>query len=56
MGIAKASQETVPLVVLAVLAGAFIAVGAMYFNIVSTQTGMGLGPSRVMRGVAFSLG
>jgi formate/nitrite transporter FocA (FNT family) len=56
VGIAKAQQETLPLLVLSVLAGAFIALGAMFFTIVSTQTGMGLGPSRFLGGLAFSLG
>ncbi len=56
VGIAKAKQETLPLLVLSVLAGAFIALGAMFFTIVSTQTGMGLGPSRFLGGLAFSLG
>ena len=41
---------------LAVLAGAFIAFGAMLYTLVMTNSGLGLGPGRLLGGVAFSLG
>lgn len=55
-GIAKAAMPAPKTVVLAVLAGAFIAFGAMFYTIVVTGSGMGFGPTRLMGGVAFSLG
>jgi formate/nitrite transporter len=56
IGVVKAKLATVPTLALGVLAGAFIAFGAMFFILVMTQAGMGLGPARLLGGVAFSLG
>ena len=56
VGIAKANLHSVPLFALSVLAGAFIALGAMFYTVVITDTGMGLGPTRLLGGIAFSLG
>jgi len=39
-----------------VLAGAFIAFGAMFYVVVVTNSGLGYGPERLLGGVAFSLG
>lgn len=55
-GVVKAMLPTIPTFVLAVLAGAFIAFGAMFFSLVVTDSGLGFGPQRVLGGVAFSLG
>lgn len=55
-GVAKARLAILPTFVLAVLAGAFIAFGAMYFTLVLTLHGLGFGPSRMLGGIAFSLG
>lgn len=55
-GAAKAELQLLPLFTLAVLAGAFIAFGAMLFTVTMTDHGMGLGPSRILGGVTFSLG
>ncbi len=55
-GVAKAKLEALPLLALAVLAGAFIALGAMFFLVSVTDTGLGFGPTRLLGGVAFSLG
>ena len=41
---------------LGILAGAFIAFGAMFFTLVMTDHNMGFGPARLLGGVAFSLG
>lgn len=42
--------------VLGILAGAFIAFGAMFYTLTITGSGAGLGPARVLGGVTFSLG
>jgi formate transporter len=46
----------VTLLVLAVLAGAFIALGALFFTIVVTDSGLGFGVTRLIGGMAFCLG
>jgi formate/nitrite transporter len=56
IGAAKANQSLLNLALLAVLAGAFIALGAAFFTTVTTSTGLGYGPTRLIGGVAFSLG
>ncbi len=56
VGLAKAGLEVVPTLTLAVLAGAFISFGAMFYLVAITGTGLGLGPSRILGGLAFSLG
>jgi formate/nitrite transporter len=55
-GVAKARLGLVPLTVLGLLAGAFIAFGALFFVIVTTGAGDAFGPTRLLGGVAFSLG
>jgi formate/nitrite transporter len=55
-GVAKANAPTVTTFVLGVLAGAFIALGAMLSQVVATGSGLGYGPTRWLAGMAFSLG
>lgn len=55
-GIFKGEQPTLVLLTLAVLAGAFIAFGAMFFTTTITGAEMGLGPKRLLGGIVFSLG
>lgn len=55
-GVAKATLPTVPLLTLSVLAGAFIALGGMFYLVVITESGMGFGPTRLLGGLVFSLG
>jgi len=55
-GLTKASMPVVPLITLGILAGAFIAFGAMFYTVAVTETGLGLGPTRLLGGLAFSLG
>jgi len=55
-GVAKAGLAALPTLVLAVLAGAFIAFGAMLYIVVVTNSGLGFGPERLVGGLAFSLG
>lgn len=55
-GVAKAELQLLPLVVLAMLAGFFIAVGAALYTLVVTDSPLGFGPTRLLGGMAFSLG
>jgi len=56
VGVRKAALPALDLWVLGLLAGAFIAFGAMLFTLVITETGLGFGPARWLGGIAFSLG
>ncbi|HEU0073716.1 MAG TPA: formate/nitrite family transporter [Dehalococcoidia bacterium] len=56
IGAAKAGLPLLNLAALAVLAGAFIGLGANFFTTVTTSTDLGYGPARLLGGVAFSLG
>ncbi|WP_282607404.1 formate/nitrite transporter family protein [Pelagibius sp. Alg239-R121] len=55
-GVAKAKLPTIPTLILAALAGAFIAFGAMFYTLVVTGSQLGFGPTRLLGGMAFSLG
>lgn len=55
-GVAKAALAPSRAFALAVLAGAFVGLGALFSTLAATDTGMGYGPTRVLAGVAFSLG
>jgi formate/nitrite transporter len=55
-GVAKANLDVATILALAVLAGAFIALGANFATIVLTDTGLGYGLSRLAGGLVFSLG
>jgi len=56
LGVAKAQTGTVSLLVLAVLAGAFISLGALFFTVVVTGSSFGFGITRLIGGLAFCLG
>jgi formate/nitrite transporter len=56
LGVAKARGSWINTLILSLLAGAFIALGAQFFTIVTTDTGLGYGLTRVIGGLAFSLG
>ncbi|HSK15403.1 MAG TPA: formate/nitrite transporter family protein [Gaiellaceae bacterium] len=57
IGVAKASLPAVQLVALAVLAGAFIALGAVFATTVTAGSGdLAFGVTRLLGGLAFSLG
>lgn len=56
LGVAKAQTDTVTLAVLAVLAGAFISLGALFFTVVVTGSGFGFGVTRLLGGLSFCLG
>jgi formate transporter len=55
-GVAKARGALVPTFSLGVLAGAFIALGAVLSTVVGTGSAAGLGPTRWLAGLAFSVG
>jgi formate/nitrite transporter len=56
VGMAKARLDFLSMLMLGILAGAFIALGAQLATIVGTDATFGYGPSRLLVGVAFSLG
>jgi formate/nitrite transporter len=55
-GTVKAAAPVVTTLVLGVVAGAFIALGAVLATVVSTGSTLGVGPTRLLAGAAFSLG
>lgn len=56
IGVVKATMPALPLLMLAILAGAFIAFGAMFFTLVVTGSNLGFGVTRLIGGLAFSTG
>jgi formate/nitrite transporter len=56
LGVTKANSDALSVLVLAVLAGAFISLGALFFTVVVTGAAAGYGINRFIGGVAFSLG
>ncbi len=56
IGINKANLPLLQIATLGILAGAFIAFGAMFYTMVVTDSTLGLGPTRLLGGIAFSLG
>lgn len=56
VGVRKISLGFMQTLVLGVLAGAFIAFGAMFYTVVVTGSELGFGPTRLIGGIAFSLG
>lgn len=56
IGVAKARLPLLSMIMLGMLAGAFIGLGALYFVIVASDPGLGFAVTRVLGGVCFSLG
>ncbi len=56
LGVAKAQTGSLKLLVLAILAGAFVSIGAIFFTAVITSSTAGFGLTRLLGGVSFSLG
>jgi formate/nitrite transporter len=56
VGVKKATMPLVETLALGLLAGAFIAFGAMFYTLVVTDNPLGFGPGRLLGGLAFSLG
>jgi formate transporter len=55
-GVAKAKAPAITTFVLALVAGAFIALGAVLSTTVASGSTLGFGPTRWLAGIAFSLG
>jgi formate/nitrite transporter len=53
---AKAKLPLLPLILLGLLAGAFIGLGAMMYTLVASDANLGFTASRLLGGLAFSLG
>lgn len=56
VGVAKARMATLPLLMLGVLAGAFIGLGSLFFVIVKSDAGLGFAAAQLVGGLVFSLG
>jgi formate transporter len=56
VGVTKARLPILPTLMLGVLAGGFIGLGALYFALVVSDAQLSFGIARVLGGVAFSLG
>jgi len=55
-GVNKARLDAGTTLALSVLAGAFIGLGATFSTVVATETGLGYGATRLLVGLAFSVG
>ena len=56
IGVTKARLPLLTLSMLGLLAGAFIALGSLYFTIVASDAGLGFAATRLLGGLVFSLG
>jgi formate/nitrite transporter len=56
VGVAKARLATLPLLMLGMLAGAFIGLGALFFVLVKSDPSLGFAAGAVLGGLVFSLG
>ncbi|MEN9618539.1 MAG: hypothetical protein RL406_776 [Pseudomonadota bacterium] len=56
VGVAKAHMATLPLVMLGLLAGAFIGLGGLFFVIVKSDTSLSFAVSQLLGGFVFCLG
>ena len=56
IGVAKARLPLLSMLMLGILAGAFIGLGALYFVIVKSDPTLGFASKQVLGGVVFSLG
>lgn len=56
VGVTKGTRDTLSTVILGILAGVFIGLGAMFFTLVTTASGLSFGMNRLVGGLAFCLG
>lgn len=56
LGVAKARLPGLSMLMLAILAGAFIGLGTLYFVIVKSDPSIGFAERQIMGGIVFSLG
>jgi len=56
VGVAKTQLPLLSMVMLGILAGAFIGLGALYFVLIKSDASLGFAASQALGGLAFSLG
>jgi len=56
VGVTKGKLNTLSTILLGILAGVFIGLGAMFCTLVTTDTGLGFGLTKLLGGLAFCLG
>ena len=56
VGVAKAHLPTLQTVMLGIVAGGFIGLGALYYTVIISDTQLTFGLARLLGGIAFSLG
>ncbi|MCJ7743270.1 MAG: formate/nitrite family transporter [Dehalococcoidales bacterium] len=56
VGVTKGTRDALSTVILGILAGVFIGLGAMFFTLVTTASGLSFGMNRLVGGIAFCLG
>jgi formate/nitrite transporter len=56
LGVSKANMPFLPLLILSMMAGAFISFGAMYYTVAMTHPAEAYGAAKLLGGLAFSLG
>jgi formate transporter len=56
IGASKARLPMVPMIMLGMVAGGFIGLGALYYVVVASDPGLGFAAQRVLGGLVFSLG
>ncbi len=56
VGVAKGTRDTWSTILLGILAGVFIGLGAMFCTLVTTDAGLGFGLTKLLGGLAFCLG
>lgn len=56
IGISKTQMPIVQIMLLGILAGAYIGLGAMFYTIVKSDSSLGFATSQLLSGLAFSLG
>ena len=56
VGVTKGTRDTLSTILLGILAGVFIGLGAMFCTLVTTDAGLGFGLTKLLGGLAFCLG
>jgi len=55
-GVSKGARDALGTIILGILAGVFIGMGAMFCTVVTTSTGLGFGLTKLLGGLTFCLG
>ncbi|MFH1382789.1 MAG: formate/nitrite transporter family protein [Chloroflexota bacterium] len=56
VGVSKGKRDVLSTTILGLLAGVFIGLGAMFFTVVTTNSGLGFGMNKLIGGLSFCLG